>query len=308
MKKKNGITKRIGGFFLGRTVEERKGARGFLFILPWVIGVIWFFIVPMVEAMFYVFCQVEIRAGGVTRTFVGLSNLNFIFAEDPEAIMALAQSVGQTLLETAIILVFSLVVALILNQEFPGRTFSRAIFALPILVSSGVVLSIFQEDLFTTALSAGTTSTIFQADTLTNALKSLGLGSDVVDQLSSLIGQALDLMWKSGVQILLFVAGLNAVPPQLYEVCSVEGATAWQTLWKVTFPLVTPFILLNVLYTIIDSFTFFSNPVIKEINALFVGSNYSYSTTLSMAYCLLVLVVTGIVGGLLSRKVFYMEK
>lgn len=299
---------RIGGFLFGRTMEERKGTKGLLFVLPWIIGVIWFFLIPFAESLVDVFCEVQLLPGGVSRTFVGLSNLDFVFVQDPEAIISLFKSMGQTLLETAIILVFSLVIALILNQNFKGKTLSRAIFALPILVSSGVVLAIFQEDLFTTALNNDAQSTVFQADALAGAFKALGLGNDLVARLTSLIGQTLDLMWKSGVQILLFVAGLGAVPTQLYEVCSVEGATAWQTLWKVTFPLVTPFILLNVVYTIIDSFTFYSNPVMKEINAFFTGSNYSYSTTLSVAYCLLVLIVTGVVGGLLSRKVFYMEK
>lgn len=308
MKDKKGVFNRAAGYLFGRTVEEKKGSMGLLFILPWMIGVLWFFLVPLIQSMVYVFCDVKIQAGGIATTFTGLQNIDFVFVRDPKAIITMAQSIGQTLLETMIILVFSIVVSIILNQKFQGRTISRVVFALPIIVSSGVVLSIFKEDLFTTALTVGSESTVFNGLALQKSLIAFGISSDIVNKLSSIISEILDLMWKSGVQILLFIAGLNAVPRQLYEVCDVEGSTAWQTFWKVTFPLISPFILLNVVYTIIDSFTFYSNPVMKEMNTLFIGSNYSYSTTLGVVYFLAVLIVTGVVGGLISRKVFYIEK
>ena len=136
----------------------------------------------------------------------------------------------------------------------------------------------------------------------------LGLDPSLVSQLTGAVSNILDLLWKCGVQILLFLGGIKAVPAHLYEVCSVEGANAWQTFWKVTFPLVTPFILLNAVYSIIDSFTYYTNPVMQRIQEYFNNLYTSSATTLAVSYCLLVLVVTGIVAWFISRKVFYLEK
>ena len=136
----------------------------------------------------------------------------------------------------------------------------------------------------------------------------LGLNPSIVDTLTGLVSNILDLIWKCGVQILLFTAGIKSIPAQMYEVCRVEGANAWQTFWKVTFPLVTPYILLNAVYSIIDSFTYYSNPVMQRILRYFNELYTSSGTTLAVAYCLLALVVTGVVAGLISRKVFYIEK
>ena len=203
---------------------------------------------------------------------------------------------------------FSLFIAIILSQEFRGRTVARAIFALPIIVSSGVLLAVFKQDLFASSMAQTSDVTIFQSAALEMSMLKLGLDPSLVSQLTGAVSSILDLLWKCGVQILLFIGGIKAVPAHLYEVCSVEGANAWQTFWKVTFPLVTPFILLNAVYSIIDSFTYYSNPVMQRIEEYFNKMYNSSGTTLAVAYCLMVLAVTGLVAWFISRRVFYIEK
>lgn len=143
---------------------------------------------------------------------------------------------------------------------------------------------------------------------LEDSLAKLGLGDEFIGVLTGLVSSILDLIWQSGIQILLFVGGMQSISSSLLEVCEVEGASPWQTFWKVTFPLVTPFILLNAVYSIIDSFTYYSNPVMQRIEEYFNKMYNSSGTTLAVAYCLMVLAVTGLVAWFISRRVFYIEK
>ncbi|MBP3936375.1 MAG: sugar ABC transporter permease [Clostridia bacterium] len=290
------------------SMTRKRSLSGLIFVAPWLVGVIWFFIVPMCESFLYMFNDVIVRPGGLEATYVGFDIIREVLADDPDNVRMMLTSVMQTLGESVLIVAFSLFIGIILSNEFKGRTVARAVFALPIIVSSGVVLAVFKEDLFATSITQNSDMTIFQSAALENAMLELGLNPSIVDTLTGLVSNILDLIWKCGVQILLFTAGIKSIPAQMYEVCRVEGANAWQTFWKVTFPLVTPYILLNAVYSIIDSFTYYSNPVMQRILRYFNELYTSSGTTLAVAYCLLALVVTGVVAGLISRKVFYIEK
>lgn len=290
------------------SMTRKRSFSGLLFVAPWIVGVIWFFIVPMCESFLYMFNDVIVRPGGLEAEYVGFDIIREVLVDDPDNVRMMLSSVLQTLGEAVLIVAFSLFIGIILSNEFKGRTVARAVFALPIIVSSGVVLAVFKEDLFATSITQNSDMTIFQSAALENAMLELGLNPSLVDTLTGMVSNILDLIWKCGVQILLFTAGIKSIPTQMYEVCRVEGANAWQTFWKVTFPLVTPYILLNAVYSIIDSFTYYSNPVMQRILKYFNELYTSSGTTLAVAYCLLALVVTGVVAGLISRKVFYIEK
>lgn len=290
------------------TMRRRRAIMGLVFISPWLIGVCLFFFYPMGQSFVYMFNDVTVKPGGMNAEYVGMEIIQDVLMNDPDNVRMMLSVIAQTLGEVVLITAFSLFIALILSQEFRGRTVARAIFALPIIVSSGVLLAVFRQDLFVSSMTQNSDVTIFQSAALEMSMLKLGLDPALVSELTSTVSEILDLIWKCGVQILLFLGGIKAVPVQLYEVCHVEGANAWQTFWKVTFPLVTPFILLNVVYSIIDSFTYYSNPVMQKIQEYFNNTYTSSGTTLAVAYCLLVLAVTGIVAGLISRKVFYIEK
>lgn len=290
------------------SMKRRRALLGLLFISPWLIGVTVFFLVPMGQSMTYLFNDITVEPGGVSSRFVGTEILQDVLMRDPDNVRMMLTSILRTVGESALILAFSLFLAIVLSQDFRGRTLSRAIFALPIIVSSGVLLAVFREDLFASSVTQTSDVTIFQSAALEMSMLRLGLDPSLVGTLTGAVSNILDLLWKCGVQILLFLGGIKSVPGQLYEVCSVEGANAWQKFWKVTFPLVTPYILLNAVYSIIDSFTYYQNPVMRKIQNYFSNMYSSSATTLAVAYCLLVLAVTGLVAWGISRRVFYIEK
>ena len=122
------------------------------------------------------------------------------------------------------------------------------------------------------------------------------------------VNMIVDMLWKSGVQIIVFLAGLQSIPTSFYEVCDIEGATSWQKFWRVTFPVMMPFVFLNIIYTIIDSFTYYSNPIMEQILTYFNNLQYSLSNALAFAYFIVIIVITGIIAKLLSGHIVYTEK
>jgi ABC-type sugar transport system permease subunit len=169
-------------------------------------------------------------------------------------------------------------------------------------------MAVFKEDLFVSSVAQSGDNSIFQTATLQMALGNLNIDPRIIAQLSSMVGQILDIIWKSGVEIFLFLGGLQSIPKQLYEVSNVEGATGWQIFWKVTFPLVSPFVLLNAVYSIIDSFTYYLNPVMQKVSKYFTEIHYSYSTTLAVVYFVFVLLLIGVVSLAISRRVVNIER
>jgi ABC-type sugar transport system permease subunit len=294
-------------FKIFSSYETKKKYAGYWFILPWIIGVISFFFIPMVQAVFYIFNNIEIGEK-VSFQYAGNKNLIAVFLEDPESIRLIATSLWTTLAESFLIVTVSLFIAILLNQSFVGRAMSRTIFAIPIIVSSGILMAVFKEDLFVSSVAQSGDNSIFQTATLQMALGNLNIDPRIIAQLSSMVGQILDIIWKSGVEIFLFLGGLQSIPKQLYEVSNVEGATGWQIFWKVTFPLVSPFVLLNAVYSIIDSFTYYLNPVMQKVSKYFTEIHYSYSTTLAVVYFVFVLLLIGVVSLAISRRVVNIER
>ncbi len=289
------------------SLATRQGLSGFLFISPWLVGVTVFFIVPFLSTIRYMFGDVEVVSGGVDYTFTGWENVREVFFRDPDNFRMILENLGSSIGTVLLVLVFSLFAALLLNQKFRGRAVVRALFALPIIVSSGVLLMVFKEDLFAQSMMSEP-GTIFQSSALEQSLLDMGMGHELVTFITDFVDNIMDIIWKSGVQILLFLAGLQAVPRTLYEVSSVEGATSWQTFWKITFPLLSPYIVLNAVYSIIDSFTFYDNPVMKKVNELFGSMAYGHASALSIAYFLLIFLLTATVLIISSRRAFYQEK
>lgn len=307
--KSNTLAKRCVRTLFGKTVEQRRDSMGYLFLLPWLIGLISFFIVPFFEAMYQMFYSMTLGQDGVTYTYVGSKFFKEVLWESSDHIRMLLGSIGNTLRDSLLIVIFSLIVAILLNKPFPGRGFCRALMALPIIVSSGVLMQVIKGDLLLSSVESGAAAnTVFQGAVIEDALMKMGLSVTIVNFISTSVATILDLIWQSGIQILLFVGGMQAVPSTYYEVCSVEGASPWQAFWRVTFPMLTPFLVLNMVYAVIDSFTMPANKVIVEINEYFHNVLYSQATVLSMAYFVLVLIIVGVIALIFSKRAFYIEK
>ncbi len=295
-----------------RSHFERKKARaGYVFVLPWVIGFLLFFLIPIVNSLIYTFNDVKLSANGFTMNWVGFSNYQHLLLKDASYPQLLGTAVGNMLYEVVIVTMFSLLVAVILNQKFHGRTFYRAVFFLPIILTSGVVYTMMQSVIGGgSTLSGGQNAFMFQSAGLKELMLQGNVPTDVVNFISNIVDRIFSLISKSGVQILLFLSGLQKIPASGYEACKIEGASSWDIFWKITIPLVSPIIFLNIVYTIIDSFMAYGtsssgNTMMAAIQDMGFGKvmKLSYSATMAWIYFLVVILFLGLAYLLIGKRV-----
>ncbi len=287
--------------------SQKRAFCGLYFCIPFIIGFLIFFLVPMLQSVQYAFSKLKLTEKGLVLTFVGLDNFKEALLADPRYVRTIVEALQDMVLQVPIIILFSLFIAIILNEKFYGRTLARVIFFLPVIIVSGAVVEILSMDYLSTEIMSGS-----QANTLFNGMGSydillaMGIPYQVVDAVIPFVYDIFNLIWSTGVQILIFLAGLQTVPKQLYECASLEGCTAWETFWKITFPLMSPMILMNVIYTIIDYCTSSTNSVIKMVNQQSANMEFGYAAGLAWMYLVVVLLIVGIVYRVLSRRIIYM--
>lgn len=291
-----------------KTKSGKDALSGFLFVLPWLFGTIFFFIHPFIKVFVYSFNFVSFTNGFDTK-FAGFQVYKEVFTQDTTFIRSFFESITGIFTTSIYILFFSMFVALILKSEFRGRALVRAVFFLPVIVATGPVLSIINgESLATAMMSGARTSAMFSTGSVQNLLMEMGLNASITNSFSAVIDSIFNLSWKSGIQILLFLAALQNVPNHLYEAAQVEGASRWESFWRITFPMIAPILLLNVIYTVIDGFTDFSNTIIKMIVSLTQKLNLSYASALGISYFFVVFLLIMVIYLIMNRRTFYIEK
>ena len=290
------------------TLKQKRAWTGVIFISPWIFGFLLFFAKPLVVSFYYSFQNITIGDTGLNLEFIKFQNFIEAFTIDPNFIPNMFSTIQDIIGHVPVIVIFSLFIAVILNQKFKGRTVSRAIFFLPVIITSGIIIYILKQDVFNNSAAQGSTASyIFKSSGLQDMLINSGLSQGIVTFISSIVNSIFDLTWKSGVQILLFLAGLQTIPRSSYEAADMEGATAWESFWKITFPLISPVILVNIVYTIIDSFTDRGNLMMTMIKDIaFADMRYGYSSAVAWLFFLTIFIIIGIVYLLLSKKIFYM--
>lgn len=301
------MAKQKSGSFKRSSMIQRRAWWGRLFIFPWVLGVIWFFIIPMIETVYYSINKMGVSSSGLTFHFVGIDNYLYYFTKDPNFIQNLTLSLESLGTSIPLIVCFSLFVAIILSSKFKGRTFFRAVFFFPVIIASGVVIEILTTNLLmsTSGASNSQPAYMFQAPDLNIMFQSLGVPDKVLLFVADVISRVFDLTWKSGVQILLLLAALGGIPSSSYEVADIEGANAWEKFWKITLPMVLPTLLVTVTYTIIDSFTDVGNSIMTMISENFKSGRYESASAIGVVYFICILMIIGVVNGLLFRRVNY---
>lgn len=295
------------------TGKKKRAIAGFLFITPWLVGIVLFFLQSIIKLFRYSFAEFEFVQGSgyELKALEGgiFGNYYNAFFEDVLFPQKLMTSVTDMLYRVPIILVFSLFVAIVLNQNFKGRNLMRAIFFIPILISSGVVASIIKTSLTSTVVGGDSSNNIFNAVLLTNMLYEIGLPDNLINQIGTLVSNVTDLIWGSSVQIIIFLMGLLTIPHTYYEVANIEGATSWETFWKVTFPAVSPYILVNIIYTSIDHFISYDNAVMKYILEIaFKNFDYSFASAMSWIYFVVIIAILIAVILLTSLFIPFKEK
>ena len=304
----------IPGNSVYNTMRSRNARHGVLFILPFILGFIIFMLGPLALSLRMTFNNVQLIAGGGTEwTFIGLDNYTYALNVDPYFNMRLVEEIPRMAINTLATLVLSFVIAVILNQEFKGRTLARAIFFLPVILSSGVLPGIESQNEFYNMMQGineeiANASGVNLSATLQDLLAVSGVGSGTFDILFDMVDSIYDIVMASGIQIIVFLTGLQAISPSLYEAADVEGCTAWEAFWKITFPMVSPLLLVNAIYTIVDFFMKNDNRVMERINELFPGRmEFGHAAAMSWIYFGVAIAFIGVSSFIISRGVKHYE-
>ena len=289
------------------SLEQKRARTGYVFILPWLLGLLFFFAVPILTSLMYSFSHVTIVQGGVNTRFAGLSYYKNALFSDERFIPLLVAALKEIAIQVPIIIIFALFISVMLNAEFYGRGLVRSIFFLPLMLSSSVLLSIINSDSYSGDVTGSSSVFMVSSFSVGDILTQAGLPSGLIKYLTSVIDSIFTMTWQSGVQIILFLAALQSIPPSLKEAASVEGATAWEYFWKITVPMISPMILVNIAFTVIDTFTSYSNGVMEFVTSQAANLRYSFSSAVTWIYFVVISLILFVVVGLFSRKVFYMN-
>ena len=304
------------------SLDKRKARVGWVFVLPFLLGFAFIYVPMLFNSLKLAFSDMRtITGGGVTFEFVGLENFQYALFSDPGFVETLITGLGQLVFEVPAILLFSLFMAILLNQKMIGRAAFRAIFFLPVVLATGVMESIEAGNVLGTMMGSGAgiddgsgssaAGEIVSAMDFQALFDSMKIGGELVDYTVSIINNIYGIVNRSGVQMLIFLSGLQSISPAIYEACKIDGATGWETFWKVTFPMISPMILVNAVYTIIDSFTTGSNQVMTYITnapSSITTNGTEIATAMSWMYFLIVVVILAAVAGIMSSFVFYQRK
>lgn len=280
-------------------MKQKQSLAGWAFVTPWVIGLIFFFIQPVTNFLIYSFYTFKMGQGGYTLEPLDNPFKHYIDAwtSDVNYAPSFVGAFKHFLYAVPIIVVFSLFCAILLNQDFKGRGFMRAVFFLPVITTSGVFGLITTRGMSMAGVeSANTTeAATFDVTLLTDFLIESGIPASIVEALSGAVSNVAGLIWNSGVQILIFLIGLLSIPESYYEAAKVEGATGWETFWKITFPVVSPFILANFVYTFITECMSTSNGVILYVSQLSGSFRYSEASAMMWMYFLTMVVIVAMI-------------
>ena len=299
------------------SLDKRKARAGWFFVLPFLIGFVCVYLPIITDSVWLAFNELTILPEGYVLTFVGLENFSDALTKDPQFVQVLLSGLGELAFQVPAILLFSLFMAVLLNQKMAGRAAFRAIFFLPVILATGIMESIEISNILGSSLgdSAGiddgsggnASGGIVSALDVEALFANMKVGTELVGYVVGIINDIYSIVNRSGVQMLIFLAGLQSISPAIYEACKIDGATGWETFWKITFPMISPMILVNAVYTIIDAFTTESNSVMSYIANVSVESKV-LGAAMSWMYFLIVVAILGAVAGIMSMFVFYQRK
>ena len=315
------------------SLTKKKALSGWLLVLPFVIGLIAVYGPILINSIRAVFTSVTIVKGGIDYKFVGLDNIRWVFnlgefekTGDTSFLYTLVTGFKDLLIQVPSIIIFSLFMAIILNQKMVGRTAFRAIFFLPVILSIGIIDTIDTQaaisiSSITGGMNDGTEaieegSSFISMMDLNVLLQNVNIGAGFFSIAQDLVNSIFDVVSRSGVQMLIFLSGLQSISPAIYESCQIDGASAWETFWKITLPMISPMILVNSIYTLIDAFTASSNKVISHIfkdisktGTIPVDmSEASLQTTEMWIYVLFISLLVVVVSLLMKAFVFYQKR
>ena len=263
---------------------------GYLFLLPWLIGFCAFVAYPIIQTLIFSFGDVEIRPGEINTTFIGFDNYAKALLKDSNFTKALGDYATEIILYVPVITVISLILAMLLNSKLKGTGFFRTVFFFPVIITSGPVIKMF--------IDQGVASFPGIEDLIDFTQLAETLPQFLVDALQFLTSEFIMILWFSGIQILVFMTGLQKMDKSMYEAAKIDGATKWEMFWKITLPALNPTIVLNVVFTVVMQSIFSLNPIITKIqtdmNATDGSGGYGYASAMAWIYFIVMLLILGL--------------
>ena len=277
-------------------IEAMRSRHGFYFTLPWLIGIIIFFLVPLLQSIIYSFSKVKLTVSGLESQFYGLKNFSTLLLKDALFTENLKNGFLSFLYSFPLIIILSLILGILLNQKFRSRMFFRALYFLPVIIASGVVIELIFVTRTGDISSTGTDESVRDSMISVSSIISwFGLPTNISDYINSVVSKIMDLVWSCGIQIVLWIAGLQAIPDLLYEVSKVEGATKWEEFWYITFPMLSRVTILVSVFTAVELITAKTDPVMQQSIIFSQAQKYGEASAMLWMY----FIVIGLFVGLL---------
>ena len=302
------------------SLDKRKARAGWFFVLPFLVGFVLIYLPIIFDSIKFSFHEIDpVRTGGYTLTWVGIQNYQKALFENADYVKTLVSGMQQLILEVPSIVIFSLFIAVLLNDKIAGRAFFRAVLFVPVILSTGLIESIDAQNNLMEFMDSeagidngtgqSTAAQLSAAIDLEALFANMKVGTGLVEYVAGAVDGISTIINRSGVQILIFLAGLQSISPAIYESCKIDGATTWETFWKITFPMISPMILVNAIYTIIDAFTSESNKVMQLVDSVYSQPDGNVlSSAMAWMYFLVVILILAAVAGIMSAFVFYQRR
>ena len=294
------------------TIENRHNLKGYIFLVPWIIGFSLFLAYPLVHSLILSFSQIT-DFGNLTMHFVGLEHYMKAFVWDIRFIPRFMESATDAFVDTPILVIYSLFLAILLNKNIKMRGIFRAIFFLPVLLGTGMIMQqllglnideIAQRTLGMDQHMLGDTM-MARSITLSHTFIAY-LGPDFGDIVQNILDRVSTILWRAGIPILIFLSALQGIPISLYESARCDGGGEWEMFWSITLPMISPAILVNVVFTLVDSFTSIDNSVMTfMLDVAFGEIQLGYGSALGWIYFIFILMSIGLAFLIMRRFVFY---
>lgn len=296
-----------------KNLQRRKAIAGYIFIAPFIIGFIAFMVMPLLESLRMSFSSVTIYPGqgGFVLDYIGIKNFKDAFLVDSEFNRFLTEELSQMIIQVPTTVIVSLFMAMLINQTFKGRGLVRAVFFLPVILSSGVLVGLEYDNSLLSGLEAYITANS-QVTSITSVLEDIlsnsGFGANFLEVIYDIINNVYNVVMASGVQIIIYLSGLQTISASMYEAAKIEGCSAWESFWKITLPMVSPMVLVNIIYSIVDFFMRSDSEVMTKISeTMIVKMDYGFSSAMAWVYFMAVMLIIAVFSLIISRWVYYYE-
>ena len=303
------------------SLDARKARSGYVFVAPFLIGIVLIYIPILLDSIWFSFNTLNNNhfVDGVSVPVfesVGIKYYKDALFDTPDFVSALLQGLQSLIFEVPAVIIFSLFIAVVLNQKMLGRAIFRAIFFIPVIISTGLMESLIHADMMSSEMEGGiddgsgsnTSSEIISVLDVQKLFGEMKVGGEIVTYVVQIVNDVYNIINYSGVQMLIFLAGLQSISPSIYEASQIEGATGWETFWKITFPMISPMILVNAVYSVINAFTRTTNPAMSYINTYFDSAAQHEATAMSWIYFIVVILIIAVVTGIVSTFLFYQRR